>query len=75
MDAIRRIYETVPDTISVPPELRHRRVEVIILPLDEEHTESKSVKDSRDSAEFFGALPDFPERGSQGEYETRDYLP
>ena len=36
MDAVRQIYESVPDMIQIPPELRRRRVEVIILPLDEE---------------------------------------
>ena len=36
MDAVRKIYEDVPDTIPVPPELRHRKVEVIILPLDDD---------------------------------------
>ncbi len=35
MEAIRQIYESLPNVINVPPELRRRRVEVIILPLDE----------------------------------------
>ena len=35
MEASRQIYESLPNMISVPPELRRRRVEVIILPLDE----------------------------------------
>lgn len=35
MQAIRQIYESLPDVISVPSEMRRRKVEVIILPLDE----------------------------------------
>ena len=35
MKTVRRIYERMPETISVPPELHSRRAEVIILPLDE----------------------------------------
>lgn len=35
MQAIRQIYESLPDVINVPAELRRRKVEVIILPLDE----------------------------------------
>lgn len=39
MQAIRQIYESLPDVINVPAELRRRKVEVIILPLDENETE------------------------------------
>lgn len=35
MEANRQIYESLPNVISVPAELRRRRVEVIILPLDD----------------------------------------
>ncbi len=35
MQAIRQIYESLPGVINVPAELRRRKVEVIILPLDE----------------------------------------
>ena len=75
MDAVRKIYEDVPDTIPVPPELRHRKVEVIILPLDDDGSKtSVTVETQPDSAELFGALPDFPERGRQGDYEKRRNL-
>ncbi|MGI8468845.1 MAG: hypothetical protein ACR2N3_10360 [Pyrinomonadaceae bacterium] len=43
MEAIRRIYESLPDVISVPPELRRRRVEIIILPLDENGDDSPNI--------------------------------
>ena len=39
MQAIRQIYESLPDVINVPAELRRRKVEVIILPLDENEIE------------------------------------
>ena len=75
MDAVRKIYEDVPDTIPVPPELRHRKVEVIILSLDDDGSKtSVTVETQPDSAELFGALPDFPERGPQGNYEKRRNL-
>ncbi len=38
MEAIRQIYDSLPDVISVPAEMRRRKVEVIILPLDETET-------------------------------------
>lgn len=38
MQPIRQIFEDAPDAISVPEELRHRRVEFILWPLDEETT-------------------------------------
>lgn len=86
MKTIRRIYERMPEAIDVPPELRSRRAEVIILPLDEiadtDRLESKGVDDQSESemtdpliTQFFGCLPDFPEREPQGEYEIREELP
>ena len=35
MQMLRQIYESVPNVIPVPATLRRRRVEVIMLPLDE----------------------------------------
>ena len=85
MKTIRRIYERMPETISVPPELRSRRAEVIILPLDEiadaDESASKATNGQSESeiadpiiTQFFGCLPDFPEREPQGEYEIREEL-
>ncbi len=34
MQPIRQIYDDAPDMIPVPQELRHRRVELILWPLD-----------------------------------------
>lgn len=44
MQVIRQIYESMPDVISVPDELRRRKAEIIILPLDETETESDHEK-------------------------------
>ena len=35
MEAIRQVYEKMPGTIAVPPELQDQRVEVILQPLAE----------------------------------------
>jgi hypothetical protein len=35
MQFIRQIYTDLPDSIITPIELRHRKVEIIILPLDD----------------------------------------
>lgn len=39
MQAIRYIYESMPDVINIPDELRRRKAEIIILPLDENDAE------------------------------------
>lgn len=46
MQAIRQIYDSLPDVISVPAEMRRRKVEIIILPLDENETETISENHS-----------------------------
>lgn len=35
MQAIRQIYADLPESIIMPIEFRHRKVEIIILPLDD----------------------------------------
>ena len=72
MHPIRQIIEDAPKTISIPPELRHQRVEIIFWPLEKPEPE-------RDAngwpvgffEETAGSIPDFPEREPQGEYEQR----
>jgi hypothetical protein len=80
MTPFRQIYEDLPATIEVPAGLRHRRVEVILLPLDE------AVKQNGEQAvdangwpigfleETFGSVPDIVERPSQGNFEDRESL-
>jgi hypothetical protein len=69
MNATKTIYQALPETILIPKEFVHRSGEIIIL-IDEELSSPKSklLKD------FFGILPDFPERSQQGEYEPREIL-
>jgi hypothetical protein len=79
MEAVRQVYEKIP--ASIPPELRDRRVEVIILPLDqaEEPQETSQPVDEYGwplgfFEETFGSCPDLPDREPQGEYEVRREL-
>lgn len=44
MQVMRQIYESMPDVINVPDELRRRKAEIIILPLDENYSESVAEK-------------------------------
>lgn len=73
MQPIRQIVEDAPDSIPVPPELRHHRVEIIFWPLDQPEQDANGWPVGF-FEETFGSLPDFPERESQGEYETREPL-
>ena len=69
MIAIRRLYERLPKRIAIPDAMRDRKVEVIFLELDVARApQAKRLED------FFGSLPDFPDRFPQGEYEERTAL-
>lgn len=65
MNAVRSIIKNAPDSIPVPEEFKKKNIEVIFLPIEEE-------KKTKDISSFFGALPDFPDRASQGIAEERD---
>jgi hypothetical protein len=78
MSHYRQVFEDMPAIVTVPPELRHRRVEVILLPLDE--TVNGATEQQTDES---GWLPGFfektagqwvgdLERGPQGEYPIRE---
>jgi hypothetical protein len=66
MEAVRQIYDRLPATIDVPPELRDRRVEVIIFTIDDiqtlegEQSATTGIADPY-GAQFAGCLPDFPD--------------
>jgi len=69
MNAIKKTYNEIPETVDVPKEFINRKGEIIFIVEDEAKTgKSKTLKD------FYGAIPDFPERSGQGEYEKRDEL-
>ena len=67
---MRTTYEDLPETVTlnIPKSLVHKRAEIIIL------TEEIGTATSKPLREFFGTIPDFPERGSQGEFEKRPEL-
>jgi hypothetical protein len=75
MEAIRQIYESIPGTITIPPELRDRRVEVIIQPLDqneEKKPNGAAVDENGWPIGFFeatfGSAPNLPEREAHPEF-------
>ena len=68
MQAIKKTYEDLPETIAIPREFIHKKGEIIIILEEELQGGPKRL------ADFFGILPDFPDRFPQGEYEKRDVL-
>ena len=80
MNAIRLVYDAVPDKVSVPPTMRRRRVEVVFLALDEERVPAltESIRDDWPTGFFeqtAGSIPDLSERETQGEHPTREPFP
>ncbi|MGZ8218748.1 hypothetical protein [Methylomagnum sp.] len=67
MSAVHQIIDDAPDTIPIPAEMRHRRLEIIFQPLDE-------IPEEKDANGWpigffestFGSIPDLPEREPQG---------
>ncbi|MFN8487760.1 MAG: hypothetical protein U0350_09230 [Caldilineaceae bacterium] len=78
MTYFRQIIDALPETITVPPEFRQRRVELIILPLDEStvNGQAAAVDANGWPLGFFdeteGRWAGEPlAREPQGDYETR----
>ncbi len=66
MKAIKAIYDDLPETITIPREFVHKKAEIIIIIEDSTYKKTKhKLKD------FFGAIPDFPDRQPQGDYAKR----
>lgn len=83
MEAIRQVYEKLPEVITVPAEMRDRRVEVILMPLDEEPDIAAVAAEfgmkpeelaDPDVLRFAGSIPDLPPRAPQGDYPVRQEL-
>lgn len=82
MNAIREVREISANTltITVPKTFHHRKVEVIILPFEEDLTEKSPRRRAKGwPKDYFlrtaGCFADSPiERAPQGDYETRDEL-
>jgi hypothetical protein len=77
VQTVRRIYENLLKVIRAPDALKNRRVEVILLPLDDVSATSPGPHKGKNPIEdFLGAWKGKPlVRSDQGEYETRELLP
>jgi hypothetical protein len=76
MNPIRQIIEDSPESITIPQELRHKRIEVIIWPLEEADIDQKVATNDGWPAGLFertaGAWQGEPlTREPQGDYEQR----
>jgi hypothetical protein len=76
VQTVRKIYESLPKVIRVQDTLKNRRVEVILLPLDDVPATSPGPhKGKNPIREFVGAWKGKPlVPPDQGEYETRELL-
>ena len=74
MEAVRKVYRQLPDTLTMPKNLQHRRVEVILLPLDAEKSSRTSSKSPVSPlARYAGAWVGEPLiREDPGIYEVRE---
>jgi len=71
MFAIRQIIDDPQDVIPVPPELRHRRTEVIFIAMEQE-TETVAAQPKPSLASLAGCWEgELLERAPQGDFETR----
>ena len=65
MQPIRQIINDAPEMLPLPPELRHKRLEVIIWPLDEQDKERRSLK---------SLLSEIPDVGDDEDFERKKDL-
>ena len=65
MNTVKKIYADMPEIINIPKEFIHRKGEVIIILDEAPPKKAFLLKD------FYGSIPDFPERAPQGDYEER----
>lgn len=72
MFAIRQIIDDPQDVIPIPPELRHRRTEIIFIAMDEEPETPTVMHQKPTLASFAGCWEgESLERAPQGDYEIR----
>ena len=67
--AVKNAFEDMPEIIRVPEEFVHKKCAVIFTEFDDEEVAAKPVFE-----DFYGALPDSPERPPEGNYENREVL-
>ena len=67
MNTIKKTYDDLPEmvTIEIPKNLVHRKAEIFII------TEENDITGQKTLLDYFGSIPDFPERFPQGEFEKR----
>ncbi len=70
MNALRTTYDDLPETVTlnIPKEMAHRRGEIIVI------VDEIPVDQRKELLDFFGSIPDFPDRGDQGEPDNRESL-
>ena len=69
MQPLRMIYNDLPDFLEIPKFLQHRKVEVILWPLEEPN--APSGRDNDIILSLFGSIPDFPDIEKMP-FETRE---
>ncbi|OGU42582.1 MAG: hypothetical protein A2X61_17135 [Ignavibacteria bacterium GWB2_35_12] len=69
MNVVKTIYEDLPETVKIPKEFIHKKAEMILL-IDDK----SSQKNEKKLSDFFGSIPDFPERDEQGNFEIREIV-
>ncbi|MBI5323706.1 MAG: hypothetical protein HZB41_00215 [Ignavibacteriae bacterium] len=69
MNAVKTIYEDLPEIIEIPKEFIHKKAELILI-----FDDNPSGKNGKKLSDFYGSIPDFPERDIQGRFESRDIL-
>ncbi len=70
MNALRTTYDDIPETVTlnIPKEMAHRRGEIIVI------VDEAPVDHPKELLYFFGAIPDFPDRGDQEAPDNREQL-
>ncbi len=64
MQPIRQIIEDAPQSVQIPPELRHRRIELIIWPLDSDEVVAVPPEYERAGVDKI-VIPDREERNAR----------
>ena len=66
MKTLKTVYSDIPEILNVPEGFVHKKGEIIFILNDEINN-----KTPKDIIEFFGLVPDFPDRSVQGRIEIR----
>lgn len=76
MYAHRQIYDHVQDTVPVPEQMRHQRVEVIFMALDEEPVSTQNMTGiGTQMASFFRNIPPATHPDEEFTLPAKEYPP